>query len=390
MNKTYRIVLAGGGTGGHIFPLIPVAKEIRAQLGENTELLYFGPAGELEQKIISEAGIASIRILSGKWRRYFDLRNMSDVFRNIAGFFQSLYYLYRYMPDAVFSKGAYAAVPVVFAAWVYRIPILTQDSDATPGVANRIMGKFADRIAVAYPSATKFFEPSRVAITGNPIREGLLMGNVDRACGRFGCPPGKPVLLVLGGSLGSQAINRAIVRILPRLLEQFFVIHQTGQANYDETRSRFEEHALGDASGKIHMAPFFDTGELSDAFALADLIVSRAGANTISEIAAVGKPVILIPLPSAANDEQRMNAYEIARAGGALVLEESNLGENLLAGKIEELLDDAALRQKMAASIRGFYHADASARIAESVATLIHDREARVTAFDRLISFFRR
>lgn len=390
MGKKYRIVLAGGGTGGHIFPLVPVAKELRAQLGDDTDLLYFGPTGELEKKIISEAGIASIRILSGKWRRYFDLRNVSDIFRNIAGFFQSLYYLYRYMPDAVFSKGAYAAVPVVLAAWVYRIPILTQDSDATPGVANRIMGKFADRIAVAYPSATRFFEPSRVAITGNPIREGLLLGNIERAHGRFGCPPGKPALLVLGGSLGSQAINRAIVRILPRLLERFFVIHQTGQANYEEAHSRLEEHALGDTTGKLHMAPFFDTGELSDAFALAGLIVSRAGANTISEIAAVGKPSILIPLPSAANDEQRMNAYEIARAGGALVLEESNLGENLLAGKIEELLNDAVLRQRMTDSIRGFYHADASARIAESLVTLIRDRESRVTLIDRIVSFFRR
>lgn len=390
MNKKYRIVLAGGGTGGHIFPLIPVAKELRAQLGENTELLYFGPAGELEKKIISEAGIASIRILSGKWRRYFDLRNVSDVFRNIAGFFQSLYYLYVHMPDAVFSKGAYAAVPVVFAAWVYRIPILTQDSDATPGVANRIMGKFADRIAVAYPSAMKFFEPSRVAITGNPIREGLLLGNADRARERFGCPQGKQAILILGGSLGSQAMNRAIVRILPRLLERFFVIHQTGQSNHNETRERLEEHALGDMAGKLHMAPFFDTGELSDAFALADLIISRAGANTISEIAAVGKPAILIPLPSAANDEQRMNAYEIARVGGALVLEENNLGENLLAGKIEELMDDTALREKMASSFRVFYHADASARIAESLVMLIHDREMHQTIFDRIRAIFQR
>lgn len=390
MDKKYRIVLAGGGTGGHIFPLIPVAKELRARLGENTELFYFGPAGELEKKIVSEAGIASIRILSGKWRRYFDLRNVSDAFKNIAGFFQSLYYLYVYMPDAIFSKGAYAAVPVVFAAWVYRIPILTQDSDATPGVANRIMGKFADRIAVAYPSAMRFFEPSRVAVTGNPIREELLLGNIDRARGRFGCPPGKQALLVLGGSLGSQVVNRSIVRILPRLLERFFVIHQTGQSNYDETRGRLEEHALGDMAGKLHMAPFLDTGELSDAFSLADLIVSRAGANTISEIAAVGKPAILIPLSSAANDEQRMNAYEIARAGGALVLEENNLGENLLAGKIEELMDDADLRQKMANSFRVFYHADASARIVESVVTLIHDKEAHRTIFDRVQALFQR
>ncbi len=389
MNKKYRIVLAGGGTGGHLFPLIPVAKELRAQLGEGTEILYFGPAGEMEKKVIGEAGIESIRILSGKWRRYFDLRNISDAFKNIAGFLQSLYYLYRHMPDAVFSKGAYAAVPVVMAAWVYRIPIMTQDSDATPGVANKIMGKFANRIAVAYPSAARFFEPSRVAVTGNPVREGILLGNAERARGRFGCPPEKPALLILGGSLGSRAMNMAILKILPRLLEKFFVIHQTGSGNHEEVLKRLDDLAIGDLAGKAHIDSFLDIGELSDAFALADLVVSRAGANAISEIAAVGKPAILIPLSSAANDEQRMNAYEIARAGGALVLEEGNLGENILSGKIEQLMNDPALRAKMAGALRLFYHPDASARIAEAIVALIRDREEHRTVFDRIVTTFR-
>lgn len=385
MPKPYRIILAGGGTGGHIFPLIPVARALRDTLGPETEFLYLGPAGTLEKKVMNEAGIASIPILSGKWRRYFDLRNITDVFKNIAGFIQSLFHLYRHMPDAVFSKGAYAAVPVVFAAWVYRIPILTQDSDATPGVANKIMGKFADRIAVAYPSATRFFEPGRVAITGNPIREGFLLGNAERARDRFACPPGKQTILILGGSLGARSINLAVLRILPRLLERFFVIHQTGEKNHDEVLRRLEECSLGETSGRYHVSPFFDTGELSDALALADLVVSRAGANTISEIAAVGKPAILIPLPSAANDEQRMNAYEIARAGGALVLEESNLGENILAGKIEQLLGDAPLRAKMIEAIRTFHHPDAAIRIAEGIVTLIREREEHPTLIDRLL-----
>ncbi len=389
MSKRYRIVLAGGGTAGHIFPLVSVAKKLGELLGSETEFLYFGPAGELEQKIIGEAGIASIRIFSGKWRRYFDLRNITDIFKNIIGFFQSLSYLYRVMPDAVFSKGAYASVPIVFAAWVYRIPILTQDSDATPGVANKIMGKFADRIAVAYPSAVRYFEASRVAITGNPVRDGILLGDIGRARGRFGCPSEKPVLLVLGGSLGSRSVNLAILRILPRLLERFFVIHQTGSKNHDEVLKRIEELSLGDLSGKTHITPFLDIGELSDALALADLVISRAGANAITDIAAVGKPAILIPLPLAANDEQRMNAYEVARAGGALVLEEGNLGENILFGKIEQLMNDVALRTKMAGALRMFYHPDASTRIAEAIVSLIREKEEHRTMFDRVLARLR-
>lgn len=389
MNKKYRIVLAGGGTGGHLFPLLPVAKELRVRLGEDTELLYFGPAGELEKKIIGEAGILAIHIASGKWRRYFDLRNVSDAFKNIAGFVQALFYLYRHMPDAVFSKGSYAAVPVVLAAWVYRIPIVTQDSDATPGVANKIMGKFADRIAVAYPSAVRYFESNRVAITGNPVREGILLGNVERARGRFKCSSETPTVLILGGSLGSRAMNLAILKIFPRLLKNFFVIHQTGSGNYDEVLKRIEELSLGDLSGKAHIVPFLDIGELSDALALADLVISRAGANAISEIAAVGKPAILIPLPSAANDEQRMNAYEIARAGGALVLEEGNLGENILSGKIEQLMNDSDLRNKMAGALRVFYHPDASARIAEAIVSLIRGKEEYRTVFDRTMTRLR-
>ena len=290
------------------------------------------------------------------------------------GFFQALYHLYRYMPDAVFSKGSYAAVPIVLAAWIYRIPIMTQDSDAIPGVANKIMGKFADKIAVAYPSAVQFFESGRVAITGNPVREGILEGSIERARSRYQCSSEKLTLLVLGGSLGSRSMNIAFAKILPKLLDQFFVIHQTGMANIDEMRRRVEELNLGDLSGRYVLTPFMDIGELSDALSLADLIVSRAGANAIAEIAAVGKPSILIPLPSAANDEQHMNAYEIARVGGAVVLEEVNLGENMLFEKITDIMNDVSFRSKMGTAVRAFYHADASSRIAEGVVDLIRER----------------
>lgn len=388
--KTYRIVLSGGGTGGHVFPLVPVVRELKSLLGEQTEFLYLGPSGGIGEKVMHDSGIATAVVTSGKWRRPFSLKNISDGFRVIGGYVQALIRLYRFMPDAVFSKGAYAAVPVVLAAKTYAIPVLTQDSDATPGVANKIMGKFADRIAVAYPSASKYFEASRVAVTGNPVREELFHGSKDRARERFDIQSDKPVLLVLGGSLGSVSVNRAIVGILPRLLERCSVVHQTGEGDAEETAKRVTELGLGDLSGRYFATPFFDTGALADALSLADLIVSRAGANAIADIAAVGKSSILIPLPSAANDEQRMNAYEMARVGASLVLEELNLGENLLFGKIDRLLDDKVLREKMEKAAQTFFHPDAAHRIAEGIVALIREREARVTFFEKIVILFSR
>lgn len=389
-NKAYRIVLSGGGTGGHVFPIVPVVHELKALLGEQTEFLYLGPRGGIGERVMQETGIATTVVMSGKWRRPFSFKNISDGFRVFGGYIQALIRLYRFMPDAVFSKGAYAAVPVVLAAKTYAIPVLTQDSDAVPGVANKIMGKFADRIAVGYPSAGQYFEASRVAITGNPVRNELLHGNAERARGRFGFGSDKPILLVLGGSLGSVSVNRAVIGILPRLLERCFVVHQTGDGDAEETAKRVAELGLGNLSGKYFATPFFDTGSLSDALASADLIVSRAGANAITDISAVGKPSVLIPLPSAANDEQRMNAYEMARVGAALVLEESNLGENLLFGKIDRLLDDKALCEKMAKASRTFFHPDAAHRIAEGIVALIRDREAHVTLFEKIAARFSR
>lgn len=390
LKKQYRIVLSGGGTGGHVFPLVPVVHELKKLLGEQTEFLYLGPKGGIGEKVMQDVGVSTAVVTSGKWRRPFSFKNVPDGFRVIKGYIQSLIRLYRFMPDAVFSKGAYAAVPVVLAAKTYAIPVLTQDSDAVPGVANKIMGKFADRIAVAYPSAVRYFEASRVAVTGNPVREELLHGSVERARERFGFVSDRPVLLVLGGSLGSVAVNRAMVGILPKLLERCSVVHQTGEVDAEETAKRVAELGLGDLSGKYYATPFFDTGALSDALSLADLIVSRAGANAIADISAVGKPSILIPLPSAANDEQRMNAYEMAKIGAALVLEELNLGENLLFGKIDRLLDDKALRGNMSKAAQTFFHPDAAYRIAEGIVALIRERESEVTLFEKIGTWFSR
>jgi UDP-N-acetylglucosamine--N-acetylmuramyl-(pentapeptide) pyrophosphoryl-undecaprenol N-acetylglucosamine transferase len=365
----YRVVLTGGGSGGHIMPLVAVAHSLRKKLGDQVEFLYIGSEGRIEQHAMDSISAPTNFILTGKMRRYFSLMNFVDCFKVPIGFVQAAWHLWRYMPDVVFSKGGNVAVPVVIAAWLFRIPILTQDSDAVPGISTRILGKFADRIAVAYPSAMSHFPSGSVALTGNPIRFDILTGDSEEARKQFGLREVKPIVLVLGGSLGALSLNKAIVAILPKLLPQAQVIHQTGEAHYKDTLKMAGEIGVKDGRDGYVPKAFMHIDELKHAFAVANIVVSRAGANAIAEIAASKKPSILIPLSSAANDEQRMNAYEIARVGGALVLEENNLGENILLNKISSLLKDTELQKSMSEAVHIFYHPDAADVIADE---LIH------------------
>lgn len=365
-----RILLTGGGSGGHIFPLISVVRKIKEKLGPEAELLYIGSGVSIEKEVMQQEGIRAKYILAGKIRRYFSPLNFLDLFKTPIGLIQSLWILMAYMPDVVFSKGGYVSVPVVIASWIYRIPIIIHESDATPGTANKILEKFSDRVAIAYPGTQKYFESSKTAMFGNPVREGINQGSKEKAREVFGFTESRPVILVLGGSQGSEVINEAIVKILPRLMDNYQVIHQTGDRNYEEVVHLAAEQGFKAGREGYYPVSFMDLEMLKGAYALADLVVSRAGANIIAEIAANSKPTILIPLEHSAQDHQRMNAYELAKVGGALVLEESNLGENIFFEKIEKIMKDENLKKNMAEKINAFYHPEAADNIAEGVIEL--------------------
>lgn len=365
-----RILLTGGGTGGHIFPLVAVAKKLREKMGEDIEILYVGSGSELEKETMVAEGIQAKYIFAGKMRRYFSMLNFLDIFKVPIGLVQSLFILLSFMPDAVFSKGGYVSVPVVIAAWMYHIPIIIHESDATPGSSNKILAKFSTQIAVGYASAQDYFEASKTAIVGNPVRDGVNGGNREEARKMFNFTESKPVILVLGGSQGSETINEAVVRILPKIIQHAQMIHQTGERNYESVIRKAGEQGIKAGHEGYFAAPFLDWERLKQAYALSDLVVSRAGANIIAEIAANAKPNILIPLENSAQDHQRMNAYEIAKAGGALVLEESNLGENIFFEKIEKILFNAELKQNMSQNVRAFYHPKAAEYIAEGLIEL--------------------
>lgn len=364
-----KIVLTGGGTGGHLIPLITVSEKIKARRPD-VEFLFIGPDGKMERDLMGRAGIRTRNILVGKIRRHFSFLHFVDIFKVPIGIVQCLWILLVEMPDAVFSKGGYASFPTVVVSWLYRIPVLIHESDANPGLANNMLGKFAKRVAVSYPEAQKHFPADQVVLTGNPLREDITKGDVQKGRALFSLTETRKVIFVVGGSQGARNINNRILDILPELLKKYQVIHQTGERNFEEVLHK--AGVLGIKGGRDNYYPVaFYGDEIKDILAVADLVISRAGANTISEIAATGKPAIIIPLPTSANNHQRMNAYSIARHGGCIVLDEANLGENMLLSRIEEIMENEEFRNKLIANIRSFYHPDAADKIAEGILEMI-------------------
>ncbi len=366
-----RVVLTGGLSGGHVFPLIAVARALSQEMQGDVEFLFIGSRGKFEEEAMKAAGIPCRFILTAKWRRYFSLDNFIDLFKLPIAVFQSLWYLLWFMPDAIFSKGGAASVPIALAAAAYRIPILLHDSDAVAGRANRFVAHFSTRIAIAYEKARQYFPANKIALTGNPIREEILSGDAARGRASLGFVVDRPVVLVIGGSLGAERLNQSIVNMVPELLaNQYQVLHLTGERNIHQVQT--EAVALGIQPGAGYIAlPFLPVAELSDAYALATVVISRAGAGTIAELAALAKPAILIPLSTAANNEQRENAYEIFRRGGAVVIEDANLGGHIIREVLADIIAHPEKSKAMGEALQKYYyHPDAAQAIARGLMTL--------------------
>ncbi len=305
-----KIILTGGGTAGHVTPnlaLIPSLKE------HGYEIRYIGSYEGIEKKLIEDAGIPYDGISSGKLRRYFDLKNFSDPFRVIKGYREALKLLKTYKPDVIFSKGGFVAVPVVLAARRRHIPTVIHESDMTPGLANKLCIPSARKICCNFPETLSYLPREKAVLTGSPIRQELLEGDRLTGLEYAHLSEEKPVIMVIGGSLGAVAINDAIRKLLPRLLTKYQVIHICGKNHLDES--------LNGTSGYVQYE--YVDAPLRHLFAAADLVVSRAGANAISEILALRKPNVLIPLSAAASrGDQILNAGSFARQGFSTVLEE--------------------------------------------------------------------
>lgn len=366
-----RVVLTGGLSGGHTFPLIAVARALSTEMKGDVEFLFIGSRGQFEEGAMRAEGIPCKFILTAKWRRYFSVQNFFDLFKLPIAFLQALWYLLWFMPDAIFSKGGAASVPIALAAWIYRIPILLHDSDAVAGRANRFVARYASRIAIAYEKARQYFPANKIALTGNPIRQEILAGKAERACASLGFSVDRPMLLVIGGSQGAGQLNKSVARILPELLASGCqVVHLTGEHNLVQVQEEMAAIGIKPGSGYIAF-PFLPVTELADIYALASVVLSRAGAGTIAELAALAKPAILVPLSTAANNEQRENAYEIAHRGGAIVIEEMNLGGHILKEVIQDMVSHPEKSKAMGSALQQYYyHPDAAQQIARGLMTL--------------------
>lgn len=371
-----KVVIAGGGTGGHTYPSLSVIEKIREKYTGKVEIIYIGSGSEIE-KPLYESADRSYTIIAGKWARYFTFRNVLAPFKTLWGWAQSLTYLLREMPDIIFSKGGYVSFPVAFAGIFYRIPIVIHESDAIPGYANRVLGKLSKKIALGFSYAKEYFVEYKTVVTGNITRPDILGGDAKKAREMFGISESKPVILVLGGSQGSKNINNHMVDVLEEILPFTQIIHQTGVQNFGDVEQRAKQRE-GVKPGRRGYYPvaFLRGDEMKNVLALADVVVSRSGATSIAEIAAYKKVALLIPLASSANDHQRMNAFMVAKKKGALVLEESNLSVNVLFGKLKRLLFENDLREGMKENIKEFYFPNAAEDVAQLVVDQMNEKKS--------------
>lgn len=368
-----RILFAGGGTGGHFFPILALVRELKRIAQEERvvelELFYMSP-DEFGYDAIEREGATAIKITAGKWRRYFSFKNFLDIFRTAFGIWEALWNFFLVVPDVVFAKGGYGSLPAVAASVLFRIPLIIHESDAVPGAVNRFAARWAKRVAVSFVGAEAFFPAEKTALVGIPVRKTILGGRKEDARADMNVFSNLPVIGFIGGSQGAEKINTGVLSALSELTETFEVIHQTGEKHGDAVKKEADIILERGRKERYHPVPFFDETGTRTFYSASDLIVSRAGATTIYEIATWAKPAILIPLRAAAQDHQKRNAYEYAAGGAARVLEEENLTPHLLFAEIRKLMADPERLRAMSAAAQKFSRIDAGETLSREILKL--------------------
>lgn len=366
-----KILFAGGGTGGHFYPIIAVARSLR-DLAEREhiarlDLVYMSDA-PYDPDLLRQENIVFLQAPAGKMRRYFSIWNFVDYFKTFFGILRAIWGIFWDMPDAVFGKGGYASFPALVAARLFRIPVLIHESDTVPGRVNVWAGKFAKRVAIAFPETAEYFPKDKVALVGNPIRRLIIGGSADEAIRSFGLDTLVKTIFVIGGSQGSQKINDTLLEILPELVSRYNIIHQTGRANFKYVKERagviLDKHPN---AARYHAIDFINEGNLRNLSQVATIVISRSGSGAIFEIAGWGLPALLLPLQGSAGDHQRANAYSYVKAGCAGIIEEQNLAPHLLLFEIDKILKDEKRQREMRAAAQRFARLDAADKLARVI-----------------------
>jgi UDP-N-acetylglucosamine--N-acetylmuramyl-(pentapeptide) pyrophosphoryl-undecaprenol N-acetylglucosamine transferase len=370
--RVVRLAIAGGGTGGHVLPALAVLEELRER-GVAVEPVWIGSRDGVEREAAARAGVPFRSIQAGKLRRYLDWRTPVDAARLPLGVAQAWRHLRAHRPDVVFSTGGFVSVPTVVAA-ARLAPILTHEQTATLGLATRINLRFADRLAVSWECSLRDLngQADRAVVTGNPVRASLAGGLPARCRERFGFSADLPVLYVTGGARGASPLNQRIGALLPALLESCQVLHQTGPAtaNPDAEVLRRRRAEWSPELQRRYQIVEFVGDELADVYAAADLILGRAGAGTVAELASFGLPAVLIPLPGTGGDEQTRNARLLADAGGAMVISQEEATPVRLDGLLRDLLSRPEELARMGNAARSVGRIDAAARLADELLDL--------------------
>ena len=355
-----RVIIAGGGTGGHVFPAIAIGMSIR-QRDPNADILFVGAKNRLEMKKVPAAGFQIIGLEIAGIQRSMSWKNMLVPVKLLRSLSASKKIIKRFKPDVVIGVGGYASGPLLWAAAGQKVPVLIQEQNSYPGITNRILAKKADKICVAFTNMEKYFPKDKIYLTGNPVRKEVVAveGKRGEALQHFGFTDKKPVLFVTGGSLGARSINEGVDKHLESLISMGIqVIWQTGTSGINQA----EERIKGIGNSSVYVTAFLDRMDL--AFAAADLVVSRAGAIAVSEIAIIRKPAILIPSPNVAEDHQTKNAMALVNNHAAILLKDENVSADL-GSVVENVIFDEEKKQKLKERITGMGYRDAAAVIAD-------------------------
>jgi UDP-N-acetylglucosamine--N-acetylmuramyl-(pentapeptide) pyrophosphoryl-undecaprenol N-acetylglucosamine transferase len=363
MNK--KVIIGGGGTGGHIFPAISIANALRAA-DKEIDILFVGALNKIEMEKVPEAGYTIIGLPVAGFQRKLSLKSISFFFKLLQSMMKSRKIIRDFKPDIAVGVGGYASGPILRAAAGKKIPIVIQEQNSYAGVTNRILAKSASKICVAYDGMEKFFPAEKIILTGNPVRRDIinLSPDKDSALKHFGLDPGKQTILVLGGSLGARTINNSIVASLDAIPEGVQMLWQCGKLYYNEMQSGL------DASGKKNIVLKEFIREMNLAFCAADVIISRAGAGTISELAIVAKPVILVPSPNVAEDHQTQNALSLVNKGAAVLVKDSAASVELIP-RVLSLLSNKDERRNLGDNLKKLGIPDSADRIAGEILKLI-------------------